>query len=88
MKPEDIRKHLEESGALLEGHFLLSSGRHSDRYVQCARALEDPRLGGTLGAALARPSKTRASAGRSGPPSRASPPKGRGPWSRRPSGDC
>jgi orotate phosphoribosyltransferase len=29
-------------GALLEGHFLLSSGRHSDRYFQCARLLQYP----------------------------------------------
>jgi orotate phosphoribosyltransferase len=33
---------LKESGALLEGHFLLSSGRHSDRYFQCARLLQRP----------------------------------------------
>ena len=33
---------LKESGALLEGHFLLTSGRHSDRYFQCARLLMHP----------------------------------------------
>ena len=33
---------LVETGALLEGHFLLSSGLHSDRYVQCARLLRLP----------------------------------------------
>jgi orotate phosphoribosyltransferase len=33
---------LRQSGALLEGHFLLSSGRHSDRYFQCARLLQYP----------------------------------------------
>jgi orotate phosphoribosyltransferase len=33
---------LRESGAMLEGHFLLSSGRHSDRYFQCARLLQHP----------------------------------------------
>jgi orotate phosphoribosyltransferase len=33
---------LKESEALLEGHFLLSSGRHSDRYCQCARLLQYP----------------------------------------------
>ena len=31
-----------ESEALLEGHFLLSSGKHSDRYVQCAKLLQHP----------------------------------------------
>jgi len=33
---------LRQSGALLEGHFLLSSGRHGDRYFQCARLLMYP----------------------------------------------
>jgi orotate phosphoribosyltransferase len=33
---------LRESGAMLEGHFLLSSGRHSDKYFQCAKLLEYP----------------------------------------------
>lgn len=33
---------LKESNALLEGHFLLSSGKHSDRYVQCAKLLQYP----------------------------------------------
>lgn len=35
---------LKESGALLEGHFLLSSGKHSDRYVQCAKLLQYPKM--------------------------------------------
>jgi orotate phosphoribosyltransferase len=47
-----------ERGALLEGHFLLSSGLHSSRYLQCARVLADPplatRLGEQLGEALRR----------------------------------
>lgn len=33
---------LKETGAFLEGHFLLSSGRHSNRYVQCAKLLQYP----------------------------------------------
>lgn len=33
---------MEESGALLSGHFKLSSGLHSEKYIQCARLLEDP----------------------------------------------
>src|SRR5258708_5924881 len=44
------------AGALLEGHFLLASGLHSPRYLQCARVLMDPvaatRLGGALAGAL------------------------------------
>jgi orotate phosphoribosyltransferase len=39
---EKIIELLRESGALLEGHFLLSSGRHSDRYFQCAKLLQYP----------------------------------------------
>jgi len=35
---------LKESQAVLDGHFVLTSGRHSDTYVQCARVLEDPAL--------------------------------------------
>ena len=35
---------LRDSGAMLEGHFLLSSGLHSDRYFQCARLLAHPRM--------------------------------------------
>ncbi|MCV5209446.1 hypothetical protein OFC00_31665, partial [Escherichia coli] len=38
----EILRHFEESGALLEGHFLLSSGLHSPRYLQCALALQYP----------------------------------------------
>jgi orotate phosphoribosyltransferase len=39
---ELITELLRESGAMLEGHFLLSSGRHSDRYFQCAKLLQYP----------------------------------------------
>jgi orotate phosphoribosyltransferase len=39
---KDVIELLRESGAMLEGHFLLSSGRHSDRYFQCARLLQYP----------------------------------------------
>jgi orotate phosphoribosyltransferase len=39
---KDTLTLLKESGAMLEGHFLLSSGRHSDRYFQCARLLQYP----------------------------------------------
>ena len=44
---------MEELGALHSGHFLLSSGLHSDRYFQCARILQFPDLARELGAALA-----------------------------------
>jgi len=42
-----------ETGAMQTGHFLLSSGRHSDRYIQCAKVLEHPANAARLGAALA-----------------------------------
>src|SRR6185503_21140452 len=42
-----------ERGALLEGHFLLTSGLHSAQYLQCARVLMDPALATRLGADLA-----------------------------------
>jgi orotate phosphoribosyltransferase len=41
------------TGALLEGHFLLSSGLHSDKYLQCALVLQYPEYAERLGRALA-----------------------------------
>ena len=38
--------------ALLEGHFILSSGLHSDRYIQCALVLQHPAVAGRLGREL------------------------------------
>ncbi|QTL98452.1 orotate phosphoribosyltransferase [Iocasia frigidifontis] len=45
---EEILKDLEETGALLKGHFLLSSGLHSGGYVQCASLLKYPATAGKL----------------------------------------
>jgi orotate phosphoribosyltransferase len=39
---DDIMTMLRQSEAMLEGHFLLSSGRHSNRYFQCAKLLQYP----------------------------------------------
>ena len=39
---QNVIELLRESGAMLEGHFLLSSGRHSDKYFQCAKLLQYP----------------------------------------------
>ncbi len=50
---EVLLRTFEERGALLSGHFLLSSGLHSPRYLQCARVLMDPALAARLGADLA-----------------------------------
>jgi orotate phosphoribosyltransferase len=44
---------LAATGAIQDGHFLLSSGRHSERYVQCARALELPRNAERMGRGMA-----------------------------------
>lgn len=49
----DLPALLRETGALLTGHFRLSSGLHSPSYVQCARLLEHPRNATAIGAALA-----------------------------------
>ena len=40
MTREEIIEMLKEAGVLLEGHFLLTSGRHSDRYMQCAKIFQ------------------------------------------------
>ncbi|HSC28310.1 MAG TPA: orotate phosphoribosyltransferase [Vicinamibacterales bacterium] len=42
-----------KSGALLDGHFRLSSGLHSDRYLQCALVLQHPEFAEALGRELA-----------------------------------
>ena len=39
---DDILEHFKATGALLEGHFILSSGLHSPKYLQCALALRHP----------------------------------------------
>lgn len=42
MSPDALAELLAARGALLDGHFRLSSGRHSDRFIQKFRVLEDP----------------------------------------------
>jgi orotate phosphoribosyltransferase len=49
----DLLRELEARGAILSGHFRLSSGRHSNRFVQKFRILEDPVLVERVAAALA-----------------------------------
>ena len=53
MNEQKVLTLMEELGALHSGHFLLSSGLHSDRYFQCARILQFPELARELGAAIA-----------------------------------
>ena len=50
---ERVEEILKESGVLLEGHFLLTSGRHSDKYMQCAKIFRHPKYSEELCAALA-----------------------------------
>jgi orotate phosphoribosyltransferase len=51
--PPDVAALLRQTGALLSGHFRLSSGLHSSGYVQCALLLEHPRNARAIGEALA-----------------------------------
>src|SRR5687767_15475264 len=53
MTQDDVLKLFRESGALLEGHFKLSSGLHSGGYLQCALVLQHPAHAEALGRALA-----------------------------------
>lgn len=53
MNQQEVMEELKKAGALLTGHFKLSSGLHSDAYVQCALAFCRPLLAERLGEALA-----------------------------------
>jgi orotate phosphoribosyltransferase len=53
MTDEEVLDEFRAAGALLEGHFILSSGLRSPRYLQCARVLTDPRRAELLCRALA-----------------------------------
>jgi orotate phosphoribosyltransferase len=53
MKRDDILTILEQVGAVRQGHFELSSGRHSGTYIQCALVLAFPQHAEQLGRALA-----------------------------------
>jgi orotate phosphoribosyltransferase len=52
VNPHEILAVLEEKGAVLKGHFRLSSGRHSDVFIQKFRVFEHPRLTQALGEAV------------------------------------
>jgi len=53
MDAADVIERFKRSGALLEGHFRLTSGLHSSGYLQCALVLQHPREAEALGTALA-----------------------------------
>ena len=44
LESDEVRRIFEEAGALLEGHFVLASGKHSARYLEKFRVFEHPRL--------------------------------------------
>lgn len=54
---ESTLKVFEETGALLNGHFLLTSGLHSNQYFQCAKVLQHPQIAADLCAQMAQPFK-------------------------------
>lgn len=53
MTEDEILSEFRAADALLEGHFLLSSGRHSAHYLQCARLLMNPERAGRIAMAVA-----------------------------------
>jgi orotate phosphoribosyltransferase len=53
MNENEVLQIFEERGALLSGHFLLTSGLHSPRYLQCALVLQHPEIAEELCSALA-----------------------------------
>ena len=54
MIQEEVLNLFRQSGALLEGHFRLTSGLHSGLYLQCALVLQHPQQAAVLGSALAK----------------------------------
>ena len=53
MRDEEVIERFRRTGALLEGHFILSSGLHSTNYLQCALLLQHPAEATRFGQALA-----------------------------------
>jgi orotate phosphoribosyltransferase len=54
MKADEVLDRFRQTGALLEGHFLLSSGLHSPLYLQCALVLQHPTDAAELGSEIVR----------------------------------
>jgi orotate phosphoribosyltransferase len=53
MRAHEVIEKFKRTGALLEGHFILSSGLHSTTYLQCALVLQSPAAAAEFGAAIA-----------------------------------
>ncbi len=58
MDRQEVLKYFRDADALLEGHFILSSGLHAARYLQCARVLMNPVVAAKLCKSLADKIKT------------------------------
>ncbi|MGI9108280.1 MAG: orotate phosphoribosyltransferase [Pyrinomonadaceae bacterium] len=54
MRAEEVIERFRRTGALLEGHFILTSGLHSSNYLQCALVLQHPREAEAFAAAIAK----------------------------------
>jgi orotate phosphoribosyltransferase len=54
MNPAEVMEIFEREGAVQKGHFLLTSGLHSDTYLQCAMVLQHPHLAESLAGELAK----------------------------------
>ena len=53
LQTEEVLDRFRKSGALLEGHFVLTSGLHSPNYLQCALLLQQPKMAEEFGSAIA-----------------------------------
>ena len=53
LQPEQVIEKFRQTGALLEGHFLLTSGLHSAIYLQCALVLQHPKTAAEFGREIA-----------------------------------
>lgn len=54
MEADEVIERFRDTGALLEGHFVLSSGLHSTQYLQCALVLQHPSQAGAFGRGIAK----------------------------------
>jgi orotate phosphoribosyltransferase len=59
LRVDEVMQIFRETGALLEGHFVLSSGLHSSIYLQCALVLQEPRIAEQVAGAIAEPFKNK-----------------------------
>jgi orotate phosphoribosyltransferase len=59
VKSETVAKLLEKTGVIKNGHFLLTSGRHSSRFLQCSQLLQYPQYTAKIAALMAEPFLTR-----------------------------